>query len=344
MQVHNEIVRNIARHCEAFGVKEADIYRVAGINETSIAVSDGMQDWKVSIKVWESAIQLTNYRLISLSFGKIITFSVLGWISPLTSSSPNLKLAWKSFTQFFPLMGDVFRYELVELADGSIKIRYYPSQVWVDASPLTAALATEHAMSLTLSLSGYLSGKIIKPQKTTFCHEIENKYLAPFKDFFGNVLFGQKENALVFDATTANLPSISGNQLMYENMLTLCSEKMGQLQGNSSYSNKVLQILNSKQAYFNPKLEEVAAKLNMSARTLQRKLKEEQQTYQQLLEEYQVETATHLLARPNTQVQEVAFMLGFTSLQSFSRAFKRKTGISPTQAKVKFYPDTTTGI
>jgi AraC-like DNA-binding protein len=231
-------------------------------------------------------------------------------------------------------MGDVFKYNLVEQRDGSIKILYYPSPIWIEASPLTAALATEHAMSLTLSLSGYLSGKLIKPVNTSFCHEIESKYQAPFKDFFGNTAFGKRENSLEFDAATAGLPCISANQLMYEKMLSLCAEKMKNLEGHSSYTNKVLQILNSKQAYYNPKIEEVAAKLNISARTLQRKLKDEKQTYQQLLEEYQVETATQLLAKPNTQVQEVAFLLGFTSLQSFSRAFKRKTGMSPTQAKV----------
>ncbi len=104
MLVHNEILRTIARHCETFGVKEKEVYKLAGIHEASMAVPDGMQDWKVGVKIWESALQLTSYRLISLSFGKIITFSVLGWISPLTSSSPDLTHAWKSFTEFFPLM------------------------------------------------------------------------------------------------------------------------------------------------------------------------------------------------------------------------------------------------
>jgi AraC-like DNA-binding protein len=331
MQVHNEIIRAIARNCAAFGIEEATVYRDAGANPDTIAIADGMQDWKVGIRVWESALALTGYRLISLSFGKNITFSVLGWIAPLTASSPDLKRAWNSFAEFFPLMGDMFSYRIHDLPNGYVKVKYEPDPTWIKTSPLTAALAAEHAMSLTLSLSGFLSGKIIRPVKVCFSHQIESRYQPAFRELFGQVLFGQGENALIFDAATASLPVISANHLIYANMLQLCADKMRQLESQTGYANKVLQILHSKNAYYNPKLEEVAARLNMSARTLQRKLKEENRSYQDLLETYQVETASLMLGRPHTQVKEVAFLLGFTSLQSFSRAFKRKTGLSPTQ-------------
>src|SRR5690349_7762208 len=124
MQVDNEILRTIATNCVAYGVKEEEVYRLAGVTTSSITIPDGMQDWKTGIRMWESALQLTNYRLISLSFGKNITFSVLGWIAPLTSSSPYLKLAWKSIAEFFPLMGDMFQYQIQEGQDGNVKVLY----------------------------------------------------------------------------------------------------------------------------------------------------------------------------------------------------------------------------
>jgi AraC-like DNA-binding protein len=196
-------------------------------------------------------------------------------------------------------------------------------------------MAAEHAMSLTVSLSGYLAGKMVKPVYATFCHQIEPRYSGVFTTLFGEVLFGQKENTLVFDAATSQSPLVSANTLMYDNMRQLCTEKLNQLQQHHiSYASKVQQIITSKQAYYTPRLEEIAAMLNISTRTLQRKLKEQNQTYQQLVEEHQVEMASQLLRQPGRRVQEVAFMLGFTSLQSFSRAFKRKTGYSPTQIKV----------
>lgn len=335
MQVHNEIIRNIARNCAAYSITEEQVYALAKLDPELIAPEDGMQDWRIGVRVWESALRLTNYRLISLSFGKNITFSSLGWIAPLTASSPILAMAWKSFTGYFPLMGDMFAYHMQELPDGSVKIIYQPSAIWVDSSPVTAALAVEHAMSLTLSLSGYLSGKIIRPVYASLAYHTEGKYLSAYQDLFGQVHFGAAENALVFDKATSGLPLISANKLMYENMSRLCEEKMRELQSQAGMASRVSQILHAKKAFYNPKVEEVAAMLNMSARTLQRKLKDEHKTYQQVLEEYQVEAASQLLTRPGTRVQEVAFLLGFTSLQSFSRSFKRKTGMSPRALKQK---------
>jgi AraC-like DNA-binding protein len=329
MQVHNEILRNIARSCEAFGVKENEVYVQAGVDEKSISVQEGMQDWRLGIKIWESALKCTNYRYISLNFGKNITFSVLGWIAPLTSSSPDLHAAWKSFTDFFPLLGNMFEYHLRKEANGFVTVVYKPAPLWVELNPLTAALAAEHAMSLTLSLSSFLTGKNIKPAKVAFTHDVPAKDRNHYTTLFGPTHFNQEENYLSFDSETAALPVISSNSMVYENMLHLCSNKLKEIKSNVGIVEKVKLVLNQKQSFYSLKIEEVAAMLNMSARTLQRKLKEEGSTYQALLEEFQVGLASQMLRNQKVQVKEVAFMLGFSSLQNFSRAFKRKTGKSP---------------
>ena len=130
----------------------------------------------------------------------------------------------------------MFTYYLEETKDGKIKISYKPAHLWLKTHPLSAALATEHAMALTISLSGFLTGKIIKPQLTTFCHKVENKDLKLFKDYFGDVLFGNEENSLTFDISTAQSPVISSNNLVYENMLQICHEKMTALINQASVS------------------------------------------------------------------------------------------------------------
>lgn len=335
MWVHNEIVRNIARSCAGYGINEQDVYTQAGIDEKTLNDPDGRQDWNTGIRIWDAALRLTGYRFIGLSFGKNINFSVLGWIAPLTTSSPTLKLAWKSFSDFFPLMSDMMSYHLHELQDGQVKIVYTPAPSWVEASPVTAAMATEHAMSLTLSMSSYLCGQLVRPVITSFTTAIEPGHRSVYKELFGNVIFGQAENAIVFDAATSGLPVISFNRLMYEEMQQLCSNKLRELEEQTNYSGKISRILNSKQTYYSPKLNEIAGMLNISPRTLQRKLKEEHTTYQDILEDHQVTMATQLLKHPGVKVKEVAFALGFNSLQSFSRAFKRKLGISPTRLMAK---------
>jgi AraC-like DNA-binding protein len=78
-----------------------------------------------------------------------------------------------------------------------------------------------------------------------------------------------------------------------------------------------------------PTLDTVAQKVGTSPRTLQRRLRDEATSFQQVLDEVRREAAlTHMRSRRAT-IDEVAFMLGFEKPSSFHRAFKRWTGLTP---------------
>jgi AraC-like DNA-binding protein len=76
---------------------------------------------------------------------------------------------------------------------------------------------------------------------------------------------------------------------------------------------------------------EVARVFHMSARTLQRRLEEEQTRFTEVLDRARLDLARRLLADPALPLADVAFRLGFADLAAFSRAFKRWTGKPPGQ-------------
>jgi AraC-like DNA-binding protein len=76
--------------------------------------------------------------------------------------------------------------------------------------------------------------------------------------------------------------------------------------------------------------ETVARALYMSSRTLSRKLEQEGTSFTTELNTVRQELARALLVRePNRPLAEIAFMLGFTHVESFHRAFKRWNGATP---------------
>jgi AraC-like DNA-binding protein len=75
----------------------------------------------------------------------------------------------------------------------------------------------------------------------------------------------------------------------------------------------------------------VANKLNMSRHTLYRKLKKEGVSFQSLAEDVRQAEAKRHLEENSVSISEVAYLLGFSELSAFSRAFKRWTGESPAQ-------------
>jgi AraC-like DNA-binding protein len=76
--------------------------------------------------------------------------------------------------------------------------------------------------------------------------------------------------------------------------------------------------------------ERVAHKLQMSERTLRRRLKEEGTTFDVLVDELRRAMTQHYLDYPDMSLEQIAFMVGYSEAGAFRRAFRRWYGTSPT--------------
>jgi AraC-like DNA-binding protein len=77
----------------------------------------------------------------------------------------------------------------------------------------------------------------------------------------------------------------------------------------------------------------VARALKLSSRSMQRKLREEGTTFRDLVDDTRMHLALHYLDDSSLVVSEIAYLLGFAEVSSFSRAFRRWTGRAPRAAK-----------
>lgn len=76
-------------------------------------------------------------------------------------------------------------------------------------------------------------------------------------------------------------------------------------------------------------IDTVAARLGLSERTLQRRLRAAQLNFQQLVEELRFETACAYLQAGILPLTEIGYRLGYSEPSAFSRAFRRWSGASP---------------
>ncbi len=84
-----------------------------------------------------------------------------------------------------------------------------------------------------------------------------------------------------------------------------------------------------------PTLEQVARLLNMTARTLRRKLLEEGTNYSALLDSARLRDAIFLLENNSIDIVQIADYLGYNDAANFTRAFRKWTGVTPSTYRVK---------
>ncbi len=86
-----------------------------------------------------------------------------------------------------------------------------------------------------------------------------------------------------------------------------------------------------------PSIEEIAEKMSISQRYLSDTLKKETgRTSTEHLQLYLIDEAKNILLKPNKSIAEVAYTLGFEYPQYFSRLFKKKEGMSPSEYREKY--------
>lgn len=77
-------------------------------------------------------------------------------------------------------------------------------------------------------------------------------------------------------------------------------------------------------------IEAIAPILDLSPRTLQRRLKDEGLSFQDVLDGAREQFSKSYLGNASLSVGEIAYLLGYSELRAFDRAFVRWTGLTPT--------------
>ena len=80
-----------------------------------------------------------------------------------------------------------------------------------------------------------------------------------------------------------------------------------------------------------PRQASIARELNISLRSMQRNLKLEGTSFNELLDNTRRELAMHYIRETHRHLGEIAYLLGFSEPSSFTRAFRRWTGVTPQQ-------------
>lgn len=152
---------------------------------------------------------------------------------------------------------------------------------------------------------------------------------AEYEAFFGTSIKHADFDGLIFHATDAQKPFLTTNHAMWSILEPELNKRLKDISQESTYAERVRACLTEMLASGKYSMTDVASKLAVSNRTLARRLKDEDTTYQKILDELREELARHYLTASNYSSMEIAFLLGYDESNSFYRAFRTWTGQTP---------------
>ena len=188
----------------------------------------------------------------------------------------------------------------------------------------------EMQLGITLSLHRDIMGPLFAAREFHVTYGPPD-HASEYPTIFGcPVLFSQSENQLLFDATWLDGTPKLGNEITYSTVLELCDRLVEDFQLRIGLVGKVRQVLMAN--LMRPKsFSDVARDLNMSARTLRRRLQEENTSFRNLVDELRKELAIKYLRDTDLTIEHIAESLGFSDEANFRQAFRRWTNAAPNQ-------------
>ncbi len=277
--------------------------------------------------LWLNACHLSGDPLFGLHLGESLQLAALGIVGEIVKSSTTVGEGVGHAVALTPMITDLFGMT-VECGADTFTLRLIPDDRQRAASPFAFGQMVDFFLVFAVhELDGLMLARI-RPERVTM----------PFTDLAALELARvlrcaptrtEDNYAITFDRKYWDMPILTANYALQESLLQKVNAVSSGKLASDSWQDKVQQYL-LKNAYLGiVPLDEIAANFNVSPRSLQRKLKDERVTYQEIADDVRKSLALHYLETGGYYAKEISYMLGYNELSAFSRAFKRWTGKAP---------------
>jgi AraC-like DNA-binding protein len=300
------------------------IAREAGIEPAALEDPDARVSREALTRLWELAVAATGDEAFGLTAARYATQTTFHALGYAVLASSTLKEAFERIIRYRRLIGDVIELELVAENDR------YRFVVDVSAPPGAPDQAVDATMAVCVRQARMLTGDRDFAPLAVMLERAEPEDATAFRQVFrAPVSFSEDSNVLEFSREDfeKRLPTGNGELARQNDHVVL--GYLARLE-KASLVTRVKKALLDALPNGAPSRRAVARSLGMSERSMQRHLAAEGVSYKALLDDARMSLARDYVREGRLSVTEIAFVLGFADTSTFSRAFKRWTGMGPT--------------
>lgn len=326
MTIFAPLLGQLWRTLEAYGIDPRDVikgnvYQPDGVFRLSDRVPRSAYN-----EILKKAAGLIDDPAVGLESAKYLHPSHLGALGHVWLASPTLRDAIERGQRFSRMYDEEVKILISEEPD-ILKVAYH-----IDASGPIVDLVMDSNLACLLKLCRLNFGETLRPAFVRM-RRSPPPDTGPWNDVFGvNVQFGQNENCLALRSQDATKQLIGSNPMLVAMHEDVIKRQIAELDRTDIFNRTLATIMEQLPSGDVSEIT-VASAMNMTTRTLHRKLAEKGLSFRSLLTRARKELVKRYLDEPAYSITEISFLLGYADTSAFSRAFRRWYGTSPTQAR-----------
>jgi len=309
---------------EAAGHDPQPVFAIAKINREQLAKSGSRVTEARLERCWIEAARVHATGCFGLTVSNHWHPTTLHALGIACLASPTLGDAFQRFVRYSKVVTDATDFHLEQQ-----QARYRFSWDFVHES-VTDHVEEQHAtLGTVLNMARFCSSASLQPLSVHLIHS-PTGCAEEMEAFFGcPIVYDEPRYGLSFAAVDLDTPLPTANiDMIISSEQVIADYLAGLVEGDlvTRARGVILRQLPSGTTTE----ESVAAALNLSLRTLQRRLRENDTVYRELLESVRRDLAGKYLANSRYSITEISYLLGFSEPSSFARSFRRWNGTSPT--------------
>jgi AraC-like DNA-binding protein len=313
-------IKAIGRTLEAAGCDSAALLAEAGFDRECMESATARCPLANTARLWEISVAATGDPAFGVKVASHIKQTTFHALSYGLSASSTLKEAFERLKRYCHVGSYAVEYEFFKLDSAYHCV--IETTARVPHESIDALVGAQLRMCRSLLGRDY-SPLLIELQRPRPARvdDFERLLRTPLR-------FNTTHNRMVFDSEAMECQLEGGNPELARHCDTIALQYLARLEHDDIQA-RVRDVLMQRLEKMEPSQEEVAEQLHMSPRTLQRRLGDSGTTYKEILDKTRHALAMAYLSAPQHSVSDVTYLLGFSCDSSFTRAFRRWTGQSP---------------
>ncbi|CUS46505.1 MAG: AraC family transcriptional regulator ligand-binding domain-containing protein [Pseudomonadota bacterium] len=320
--------QNLMQFAVARGASATLLAERSGIAPDALADPDNRVPMARYVALMKAAKELCDAPALALDLGAEKDFKEISVVGLICYAAPTMGAALMELNRFSRLTAEVD----IPVSGGRFQLTPIDGELWlVDmrSDPNAFPEMTESTWSRFISetMRHFPDAAFAKAVHVT--HEAPDHAADYERVLKVPVTFGSDRNAIMIDPSWLSIELHQPNLYVFGVLSEHADRLLKSLEKATTMRGRVESLAIPLLHTGDLTMEDIARQVGMSRQSLYRRLKEEDVSFEALIDDLRHRMALHYLSGRKTSVNETAYLVGFSDPSSFSRAFKRWTGSSP---------------